>query len=44
MLSLNNWFYVTRITHDIDENEVETNTITLCKWIKIERDTQSNGA
>lgn len=44
MLSLNNWFYVTRITHDIDENEVETNTITLCKWIKIERDTASNGA
>lgn len=39
ILSENDLFYVIRTTHDIDENEVETNSITLCKWIKIDRET-----
>lgn len=41
ILSEDDYFYITRITHDIDENEVETNTITLCKWIKVDRETQA---
>lgn len=40
ILSLDDYFYVTKIAHSIDEYEVETNTLTLCKWIKIERTTQ----
>ena len=40
ILSLDDYFYVTKITHEIDENEVETNTLSLCKWIRIERETQ----
>lgn len=41
VLSQNDEYYVIKISHDIDENEVETNTITLCKWVKIDRDTQA---
>lgn len=41
ILAEDDLFYVIGITHDIDENEVETNTLTLCKWIKIQRDTQA---
>ena len=40
ILAEDDWFYVIRTEHDIDENEVETNTLTLCKWIKIQRDTR----
>lgn len=39
ILAEDDWFYVIRTTHEIDENEVEVNTLTLCKWIKIDRDT-----
>lgn len=39
ILAEDDWFYVIRTEHDIDENEVETNTLTLCKWIKIQRET-----
>ena len=39
ILAEDDWFYVIRTTHEIDENEVEVNTLTLCKWIKIFRDT-----
>ena len=39
ILSYDDWFYVTKISYDIDENEVETNTITLAKWVKIDRET-----
>ena len=39
ILAEDDWFYVIRTTHEIDENEVEVNTLTLCKWIKIERNT-----
>ena len=42
MLHEDDWFYVIKITHDIDENEVETNQITLCKWVKVQRDTQNS--
>lgn len=41
MLRENDDFYITRISYDIDENEVETNEITLSKWIKIMRETQA---
>lgn len=40
ILAEDDWFYVIKAEYDIDENEVETNTLTLCKWIKIDRDTQ----
>ena len=39
ILAEDDWFYVIRTTHEIDENEVEVNTLTLSKWIKVERDT-----
>ncbi len=39
ILAYDDWFYVTKISYDIDENEVETNTITLAKWVKIDRET-----
>lgn len=41
ILSIDDWFYVIGIEYEIDENEVETNSITLCKWIKVNRDTQA---
>lgn len=41
ILSMDDYYYVTRITHDTDETGAETNTLTLSKWIKIERDTQA---
>ena len=40
VLSENDYFYVLGIDYSIDENEVETNTIRLCKWLKIPRDSQ----
>lgn len=40
VLAEDDLFYVIKIGHEIDENEVETNTLTLCKWIKIDRDSQ----
>ena len=33
------YFYITAISHDIDEVGVETNELTLTKWIKIDRET-----
>lgn len=41
ILAEDDYFYVIKTTHDIDENEVETNTLTLCKWIKVDRDIQA---
>lgn len=41
LLHMDDWFYVISIGYDIDENEVETNRITLCKWVKIDRDSQN---
>ena len=39
MLEEDDYFYVIQIDYEIDENEVETNTIKLCKWIKSDRET-----
>lgn len=39
VLAYDDWFYVTRIQYEIDENEVETNTVTLAKWLKVDRET-----
>lgn len=39
ILAEDDYFYVIKTTHDIDENEVETNTLTLCKWVKVDRET-----
>lgn len=39
LLSLDDWFYITRINYSIDENGIETAEVTLSKWLKIERET-----
>ena len=41
ILHMDDYYYITQISYEIDENEVETNTLTLCKWIKVERETQA---
>lgn len=41
ILKEDDYFYVIKIGYEQDENEVETNTITLCKWIKEDRETQA---
>lgn len=40
ILSYDDWFYITKISHDINEYELETNTLTLTKWLKLDRETQ----
>lgn len=39
LMTLNDEFYVTRITYNIDEYGNEWNEITLTKWLKIQRET-----
>ena len=41
ILSFDDWFYVTKINYDIDENESEVDTITLTKFLKIDRETSN---
>ncbi len=41
ILSEDDYFYVIRLGYEQDQNEVETSTITLCKWIKEDRETQA---
>ena len=41
ILSYNDWFYVTKIDYDIDETEAEVNSITLTKFLKIDRETSN---
>lgn len=41
ILSYNDWFYITKIDYDIDETEAEVNTITLTKFLKIDRETSN---
>lgn len=41
ILQKDDWFYVTKISYDIDENGGETNQLTLTKWIKIDRETSN---
>lgn len=42
ILQMSDYFYIERMTWDIDATGVETNTLTLVKYLKIERET-SNG-
>ena len=42
ILSMDDWFYVTAIAYNIDEVGVETNEVTLAKWIRIDRETAND--
>lgn len=42
ILSMDDWFYITNITYNIDETGAETNELTLTKWIRIDRETQND--
>lgn len=42
IIQMSDYFYIERMTWDIDETGVETNTLTLVKYLKVERET-SNG-
>ena len=39
ILSYDDYFYITAITYDYDQYGNLTNTLTLAKWLKVERDT-----
>ena len=39
ILRLDDWFYIEKMTWDIDATGKETNTLTLTKYLKIERET-----
>lgn len=41
ILHLDDWWYLTRIEYEFDENEIEINRLTLTKWVRIERETQN---
>lgn len=41
ILSMNDWFYVTKISYDIDINGTETDTLVLEKELRIDREVQS---
>lgn len=41
IIDFNDFFYITKIDYDFDETGAETNTLTLTKWLKIDRDTQT---
>lgn len=38
ILSYDDWFYVTKISYNIDETGAETDSITLSKYLKVERE------
>ena len=40
ILQEDDWWYISKISYDIDENGGETNQLTLTKWIRIERETE----
>ncbi len=42
ILSVDDWFYVTAISYNIDETGAETNQVTLAKWIRIDRETAND--
>lgn len=42
ILSLSDWWYITRIEYVIDEFENEINRVTLTKWLRIERETRND--
>lgn len=39
ILSYDDWFYITRIEYNYDQNGNLTNNVTLSKWLKTERET-----
>lgn len=39
ILSYDDWWYISRISYNINETGVETNEVTLTKWLKTERET-----
>lgn len=41
LLQHDDWYYIERMTWDIDENGLETNTLTLSKFIRVDRDTDN---
>lgn len=41
MLAYDDYFYITAITYNYDEYGNLTNTLTLAKWLKVERDTSN---
>ena len=41
ILSMNDYFYVTAISYNYDEYGNLTNTLTLAKWLKVERETSN---
>lgn len=42
ILSMDDWFYLTAISYEIDDVGAETNTVTLAKWIRIDRETSND--
>ena len=42
ILSMDDHFYISRISYNIDEYGNEWNELTLTKWLKIERETRNN--
>lgn len=42
ILSMDDWFFVTAISYNIDEVGAETDTVTLAKWIRIDRETAND--
>lgn len=42
LLGYDDWFYVTKIEYDITKNDTEVNTLTLEKYLKIDRETKES--
>lgn len=42
ILSMDDYYYISHITYEFDENGNEYDTVTLTKWLKIERDTYND--
>ncbi|MGL4696620.1 phage tail tip lysozyme [Enterococcus larvae] len=40
ILSMDDWFFITAINYDIDQNGMETNGVTLEKYLKIDRESE----
>lgn len=38
VMQMDDWFYITDIQYEFDSTGVETNEVTLCKELKLERD------
>lgn len=42
ILTYDDWFYITEIDYDIDQTGAETNSVTLSKYLKIDRETSND--